>query len=146
MARPGSRLSRAVAYSNQQILLALDTALDALREFDDLQRIQRNRRTGWRSDEYCFAYLVLNHLRRQHSDSPTQEPQAPSEAEPESQPDEDDDHDDHEPLTLTVGQAAQVLGVGRNSAYNAIKAGTIPAIRIGKVYRVPTAALKKMLE
>src|SRR6202000_2630778 len=37
-----------------------------------------------------------------------------------------------EKLTLTVEEAAARLGVSRNSAYDAVKLGTIPAIRIGK--------------
>ena len=37
-----------------------------------------------------------------------------------------------EKLTGTVGEAAEVLGVSRNSAYEAVKKGEIPTIRIGK--------------
>jgi excisionase family DNA binding protein len=47
--------------------------------------------------------------------------------------------------TMTVEQAARVLGVGRNSAYQAARAGQIPAIRIGKRLIVPTAAFEKFL-
>ena len=35
-------------------------------------------------------------------------------------------------LTGTVDEAADALGVSRNSAYEGVKAGEIPAIRVGK--------------
>jgi len=52
---------------------------------------------------------------------------------------------DTEKLTLTVGEAARCLGIGRNSAYEAIARGEIPAVKIGKRLLVPKAALEKML-
>ncbi len=48
-------------------------------------------------------------------------------------------------LTLTVPEAGRVLGVGRNAAYEAARAGEIPTIRIGKRILVPVAALERML-
>lgn len=48
-------------------------------------------------------------------------------------------------LTMTVDEAARALGVGRNSAYEAARAGQIPAIRIGRRLLVPTAAFKCFL-
>ena len=50
-----------------------------------------------------------------------------------------------EKLTGTVGEAAEVLGASRNSAYEAVKKGEIPTIRIGKLILVPVAALERML-
>ena len=47
--------------------------------------------------------------------------------------------------TLTVEEAARVLGIGRNSAYEAVRRGEIPAIRIGKRFVVPWVALERML-
>jgi excisionase family DNA binding protein len=47
--------------------------------------------------------------------------------------------------TLTVEQAAEVLGVGRNSAYEAVRRGEIPVVRIGRRLVVPRAALERML-
>jgi excisionase family DNA binding protein len=47
--------------------------------------------------------------------------------------------------TVTVDEAAQVLGVSRNSAYAAAKRGEIPTVRIGRLLLVPIAALEKML-
>lgn len=36
------------------------------------------------------------------------------------------------PLTLTVEQAAQVLGIGRSTAYDLIHRGDIPSLRLGR--------------
>ena len=52
---------------------------------------------------------------------------------------------DTEKLTLTVDEAAICLGIGRNSAYEAIARGEIPVLRIGKRLLVPRAALERML-
>ena len=48
-------------------------------------------------------------------------------------------------LTITVTEAAQRLGIGRNSAYAAAHDGTIPTIKIGRRLVVPVAALDRML-
>lgn len=48
--------------------------------------------------------------------------------------------------TYTIAEAAELLGVGRNSAYEAAKKGEIPAIRIGSRILVPKVALDRMLE
>lgn len=47
--------------------------------------------------------------------------------------------------TLTVEEAAKVLGIGRNSAYEAVRRGELPVIRIGRRYIVPRIALERML-
>lgn len=47
--------------------------------------------------------------------------------------------------TTTIDEAAQLLGVSRNSAYAAVKAGELPSIRIGRRLLIPTAALRRML-
>lgn len=52
---------------------------------------------------------------------------------------------DTDKLTLTVDEVARCLGIGRNSAYEAISRGEIPVIRVGKRLLVPKAALAKML-
>jgi excisionase family DNA binding protein len=49
------------------------------------------------------------------------------------------------PLVMTVPEAGKQLGVGRNQAYQAAKAGQIPTIRIGKRLLVPVSALDKLL-
>jgi excisionase family DNA binding protein len=50
------------------------------------------------------------------------------------------------PLTYTVEQAAQLLGIGRNSCYEGCASGEIPSVRIGKRLLVPRAALEKFLD
>jgi excisionase family DNA binding protein len=47
--------------------------------------------------------------------------------------------------TFTVEEAAQLLGIGRNSAYEAVRRGELPVIRIGRRYVVPRLALERML-
>jgi excisionase family DNA binding protein len=48
--------------------------------------------------------------------------------------------------TLTIPEAAQALGIGRNQGYEAAKRGEIPTIKIGKRILVPVAALERMLQ
>jgi len=52
---------------------------------------------------------------------------------------------DQEKLVLTVDETAKCLGIGRNSAYEAIARGEIPVVRVGKRLLVPKAALEKLL-
>ena len=49
-------------------------------------------------------------------------------------------------LTLSVEEAAKVLGIGRNLCYDRVKTGEIPVIRIGRRLLVPRRALEKLLE
>jgi len=53
---------------------------------------------------------------------------------------------EHEKLGHKVEDVAKALGIGRNEAYEAVKRGEIPAIRIGRRIIVPDAALRRMLE
>ena len=48
--------------------------------------------------------------------------------------------------TYAICEAAEILGIGRNQAYEAARRGEIPTIRIGGRILVPKAALDKMLE
>jgi excisionase family DNA binding protein len=48
--------------------------------------------------------------------------------------------------TMTIEEAAKVLGVGRNNAYEAAQRGEIPTIRIGKRILVLREPLRRMLE
>lgn len=48
-------------------------------------------------------------------------------------------------LTLSVEEAAKVLGIGRNLCYDRVKTGEIPAIKIGRRLLVPRSALEKLL-
>mgnify|MGYP006294497669 CR=1 FL=1 len=43
-----------------------------------------------------------------------------------------------------VQEAAAFLGIGRSAAYAAIRSGTIPSIRVGRSWRIPTAALRQL--
>jgi excisionase family DNA binding protein len=47
--------------------------------------------------------------------------------------------------TISVEEAGRILGCSRNGAYEAVKRGEIPCIRIGKRLFVPKAALERML-
>ena len=47
--------------------------------------------------------------------------------------------DPKEQPTLSVVEAAAVLEVKPRTVYNAVEAGTCPAIRMGRIIRVPTA-------
>jgi excisionase family DNA binding protein len=48
-------------------------------------------------------------------------------------------------LTVSVPHAGRLLGYSRNTAYEAIRRGEIPAILIGRKIRVPLAAPERML-
>ena len=50
-----------------------------------------------------------------------------------------------EKVVMTVEEAAEVLKISRPSAYQAVKNGEIPVIRIGRRILVPVAALEKLL-
>ena len=52
---------------------------------------------------------------------------------------------DNERPTMSIPEAAKILGIGVNGAYEAAKRGEIPTITIGKRKLVVTAALNKML-
>ncbi len=47
--------------------------------------------------------------------------------------------------TISVEDAGKILGYSRNSAYEAARTGELPTIRLGRKFRVPRAALEKML-
>jgi excisionase family DNA binding protein len=50
-----------------------------------------------------------------------------------------------ERLVYTVPEAGQLLGLGRNAAYDAAKRGDIPTIKMGRLLRVPKAALHMLV-
>lgn len=56
------------------------------------------------------------------------------------------ENDHQERLTITVSEAADLLGVSRVSAYEAIQRGEIPYIRIGRRILVPKKALERLLD
>ena len=45
-----------------------------------------------------------------------------------------------ERATLTVGECAKILGIGRQLAYDKVKTGEIPVIKIGRRLLVPRRA------
>jgi len=47
--------------------------------------------------------------------------------------------------TLNVDEVAQLLGIGRTLAYQAVRRGEIPSIRIGNRYLVSKAALEAVI-
>jgi excisionase family DNA binding protein len=51
-----------------------------------------------------------------------------------------------EPLTLSVEEAGQLLGISRGLAYESARRGEIPTLRLGRALRVPRAKLMAMLE
>jgi len=51
-----------------------------------------------------------------------------------------------ERLTLSVTEAAKVLGISRNTAYELVRQEQIPYIRFGKRILIPRKRLVAMLE
>jgi len=49
------------------------------------------------------------------------------------------------PDILTVAEAGRCLRLGRNSAYEAIRRGEIPSVRMGRRILVPRVALERLL-
>lgn len=47
--------------------------------------------------------------------------------------------------TATVDEAAEILGISRNTCYEAIHRKEIPSIRIGRRILVPRVALDRLL-
>ncbi len=48
------------------------------------------------------------------------------------------------PALMSVDEAAKFLGVSRNTAYEAVKRGEIPTMRIGRLIKVLRRPLMKM--
>lgn len=51
----------------------------------------------------------------------------------------------HELAALSVEQVAALLGIGRTLAYNAVRKGEIPRVRVGGRWLIPRAALQAWL-
>ena len=47
--------------------------------------------------------------------------------------------------TMTVEEAAVQLGVSRSTAYEAVKKGELPTLKVGRRLLVPIAQLRRML-
>jgi len=52
---------------------------------------------------------------------------------------------ERECLTLTVNEAAHLLGISRGLAYELARCGRLPVIRLGRRILIPRVALEKML-
>jgi len=50
------------------------------------------------------------------------------------------------PATMTVTQTATVLGISRSSAYECVRRGVIPSLRLGRRIVVPTTAIEALLD
>jgi len=50
-----------------------------------------------------------------------------------------------EAATLKIEEAAQLLGIGRQTAYDLARQGKLPVLRLGKRLVVPKVALERML-
>jgi excisionase family DNA binding protein len=59
----------------------------------------------------------------------------------------DADHPSHDAqrLTVSVEEAARILGISRGAAYARAGDGSLPTVRLGKRLLVPKRALDKML-
>ena len=50
-----------------------------------------------------------------------------------------------ERATLTVAEAARVLGIGRNLAYELVRRGELPSLKLGARVVIPRVALERLL-
>lgn len=48
-------------------------------------------------------------------------------------------------LTISVDDTADWLGISRALAYEGVKSGAIPSIRVGRRWLVPVAALRRLV-
>jgi predicted DNA-binding transcriptional regulator AlpA len=55
---------------------------------------------------------------------------------------------DQLPALIDVPTAAEVLGIGRSLAYDLVRTDRwpTPVLRVGKLIRIPTAALRRLLD
>ncbi len=47
---------------------------------------------------------------------------------------------------MSVEEAGRFLGLGRSASYEAVRRGEIPSFRLGGKIRIPTAALRRLLQ
>lgn len=48
-------------------------------------------------------------------------------------------------MTVTVEEAAELLGIGRGLAYELARRGELPALRLGRRFVIPKQALERLL-
>lgn len=51
-----------------------------------------------------------------------------------------------EPMTLSVGQAASALGISRALAYELVRRGELPQLRLGRRIVIPRRAIVRLVE
>lgn len=49
-------------------------------------------------------------------------------------------------LTVTVEEAARLLGISRTMAFQAVRSGELPAIRVRRRILIPVARLNELLQ
>ena len=54
-------------------------------------------------------------------------------------------HVSRRPITYTIDEAAELLGISRSHAYNCVKAGSLPALKFGRRIVVPARAIESLL-
>ncbi|RMI28412.1 helix-turn-helix domain-containing protein [Nocardia stercoris] len=48
--------------------------------------------------------------------------------------------------TISIPDAARLLGIGRSTLYAAVKSGELPAIRVGNRVRIPSKSIRRILQ
>jgi len=56
------------------------------------------------------------------------------------------DNNPQKKLTITVPEAARLLGISRGLAYEMAREGAIPTLRFGRRVVVPLAAIERLLQ
>ncbi|MCP4968483.1 MAG: helix-turn-helix domain-containing protein [bacterium] len=51
-----------------------------------------------------------------------------------------------ERLTISVDEAASLLGISRSAAYDCVKTGELPSIGMGRRVLIPLAVLQRLVE
>ena len=54
--------------------------------------------------------------------------------------------DDRQPLTLTIPQAAQLLGISVSKAYEAARSGQLPTLRVGSRVLISRRRLEELID
>jgi excisionase family DNA binding protein len=51
-----------------------------------------------------------------------------------------------EPGLMRIEEAARYLAIGRSTMYELVAQGAVPTVHIGRAVRIPTEALKQLVE
>lgn len=49
------------------------------------------------------------------------------------------------PMVLTPAEAMEILGVGKNTMYRLLNSGELPAIRIGRSWRIANTEIERFI-